>query len=114
MSTDRLVALAAIVAALTSVAACDVEPPPPTSGTITGMSHDPGHYEHVQSSVCVAYDSKTFQCSQSIDTSSDEWHGPTWTICLRADDDPKHVGCIDVAEGVYSQYTPGGHYPDAR
>lgn len=39
---------------------------------------------------------------------------PSWQLCLKADDDPKHKGCIDVPRSTWERYPVGSHYPDAR
>lgn len=120
----------AIVLAGLALAACS---DPPASGTVYKMPYTGESYWY--SSHCGMYSTVTRTRSVSVYNSKGQWAGsrsesyteqvcimtvqdrhvvpPSWEICIRADDDAKHKGCIEVPREVYGRYTVGSHYPNA-
>jgi len=98
----------ALLAALALAGCAD----PPESGYIYAKEASPGYY--TTDSVCVAYDPKTGGCTNSVPMQ--QWHPPTWALCLEADnpgkDGKKARGCRDVAQETYDRYTVGDHFPN--
>jgi hypothetical protein len=107
---------------------------PPTSGTVykrpwqsAGFwySTDCGMYRTViKYRTVVTYDSRGRANGSRSDSYSETncimWvqHAhptpPSWSLCLRADDNPKHTGCFGVPESTWNRYETGSHYPDPR
>lgn len=121
-----LVALVAVVAA----AGCSA---PPTTGYVYKKPYNGESYWY--SSHCAMYTTAVRTRSVSTYNSKGQWSGsrletyteqvcimtvqdrhvvpPSWELCLRADDDPKHKGCIDVPRDVWDRYDVNSHYPNA-
>jgi hypothetical protein len=124
----KKIVIAAVAAGLAlGLAACSS---PPTSGTVykrpwqsAGFwySTDCAAYHTVtKTRVRTSYDGKSSRVETYAETNCILWvqHAhptpPSWSLCLRADDDPKHTGCLDVPESTWSRYEIGSHYPDPR
>ena len=93
------------------VVACS-GPPDVTSGTVTSKEDNPSHDE--PTSVCMAYDPKTFVCTFSVPSTTTV--SESWTLCLRDDTedrpvDQRDTGCVDVDQSTYNRYSVGEHYP---
>jgi hypothetical protein len=103
---------------------------PPNSGTVYKKPYSPagawystecGQYVTVtKTRVRTSYDGKSSRVETYTDTTCVMYvhrahpTPPSWSLCLRADDDPKHEGCFDVPESIWNRYEVGSHYPDPR
>lgn len=107
---------------------------PPTSGTVERRPYSPVGYWYstdcgmyatvIRYRTVTTYDSRGRANGSRTDTYTEHncvmWvqHAhqtpPNWSLCLRADDDPKHRGCFSVPEGTWARYEVGSHYPDPR
>jgi len=101
------IALTVIVAVGLALA---LDEPPPSSGYVTEKKYTP-QSQWVEY-VCTVRDASSGMCIMT--TAVTHTRPEVWQLCLRADDDPRRTGCLDVPDRTWDRYEVGQHYPEAR